>query len=511
MDWQKLLSSDRAYMKKRQAQGDENDRAARPVTDLRNEFEKDYHRIIGSASFRRLQDKTQVFPLDRSDFVRTRLTHTLEVSSFANSLGQSIARSISENIKDPDFKDEYKSYINNILLCAGLLHDIGNPPFGHFGETSVRNWFEKNLSELRFYGVPLSNVLTEQMREDFYHFEGNAQALRLVTKLHFLIGDKGMNLTKAILGTIIKYPIASNEAGHPGKYKKMGYFYADRDIFEDIEESLGLGGCRHPLTFILEAADDIAYRTADIEDAVKKGCISYRELLSELRAVEKERAAGNERYSQQVDKLEELYGRALREGISGPELYAVQNWIVNTQGKFISAAICGFTAHYNEIMEGSYREDLFFGTDMEPLVWALGDIAYRYVFTSKPIYKLEIAAEVIISNLLDKFINAVLYFDTDEHSKERLLEELKDETLLEGLEEKKDSGDKNEKRPGMSAVDEKLISLISENYMNVYKRCSEGKSESEKLYLRLMLVTDYICGMTDSFAKTLYQELNAVI
>ena len=219
----------------------------------------------------------------------------------------------------------------------------------------------------------------------------------------------------------------------------------------------------------------------------------------------------DEKISAAIDKLEELYGRALREGISGPELYAVQNWIVNTQGKIISAAICGFTAHYNEIMEGSYREDLFFGTDMEPLVWALGNIAYRYVFTSKPIYKLEIAAEVIISNLFDKFINAVLYFDTDEHSKERLLEELKDETLLEGLEEKKDSGDKNEKRPGMSAVDEKLISLISENYMNVYKRCSEGKSESEKLYLRLMLVTDYICGMTDSFAKTLYQELNAVI
>ena len=152
MEWKNLLCSDRAYMKKShdskaQMQGG----GARPLTDLRNEFEKDYHRIIGSASFRRLQDKTQVFPLDRSDFVRTRLTHTLEVSSLANSLGQSISRSIKENIKDPDFKEEYKAYVSNILLCAGLLHDIGNPPFGHFGETAIRNWFIKNLPELKFF------------------------------------------------------------------------------------------------------------------------------------------------------------------------------------------------------------------------------------------------------------------------------------------------------------------------------------------------------------------------
>lgn len=478
MDWQKLLCSDRAYMRKT-----ENQREGKPsLTDLRNEFEKDYHRIIGSASFRRLQDKTQVFPLDRSDFVRTRLTHTLEVSSFANSLGQSISKSIIENIKDPSFKEEYRGYISNILLCAGLLHDIGNPPFGHFGETAIRNWFRENLPKLYFKGKPLSALLDRQMQEDFYHFEGNAQALRLVTKLHFLIGSNGMNLTKALLGTIIKYPIASTEAGLPGNYKKSGYFYADRDVFFDIEESLGLNGSRHPLTFILEAADDIAYRTADIEDAVKKGCISYGELLSELKAAGESRALGNDRYKEQVGRLEKLYNDALGSGISRPDLFAVQNWIVNTQGKFISAAIFGFTRHYGEIMEGTYREDLFSGSDMEPLISALGDIAYRYVFTSKPIYKLEIAAQVILSNLLDKFVRAVLCFDTECPGEQ-----------------------------GMTAVDEKLISLISENYMNIYTRCSRGKDEKERLYLRLMLVTDYICGMTDSFAKTLYQELNAVI
>ncbi len=496
MEWKNLLCSDRAYMKKphdskAQMQGD----GVRPITDLRNEFEKDYHRIIGSASFRRLQDKTQVFPLDRSDFVRTRLTHSLEVSSLANSLGQSISRSIRENIKDPDFKEEYKAYVSNILLCAGLLHDIGNPPFGHFGETAIRNWFIKNLPELKFFERPVAELFTEEMKQDFYHFEGNAQALRLVTKLHFLIGTNGMNLTKALLGTIIKYPVASHETGEKSGYKKPGYFYADKDIFDDIEESLGLNGSRHPLTFILEAADDIAYRTADIEDAVKKGCISYPELLRELRGFGEEKAAGNEKYREQTDRLEKLYEDAVRGNISRPDLYAVQNWIVNTQGKLISCAIYGFTSNYNRIMEGTYKKDLFAGTDMEPLVKALGDIAYRYVFTSKPIYKLEIAAEVIISNLLDKFVNAILYFDTDSET----------ECAYRDRDYKG-----NPKKYSMTEVDEKLVSLISENYMNVYKRCSEGKSEEEKLYLRFMLVTDYICGMTDSFAKSLYQELNAI-
>ena len=201
MEWNKLLCGDRIRpIVKREGSN-----------DLRSEFEKDYHRIIGSASFRRLQDKTQVFPLDQSDFIRTRLTHSLEVSSFCKSLGQNIARKIITEIKDESFEAGFQQDICDILQCAGLLHDIGNPPFGHFGESVIREWFKDNMPVLKApnSGKLLVDVLNSQMQNDFYHFEGNTQALRVVSKLHYLVDEHGMNLTKALLATIIKYPVSS--------------------------------------------------------------------------------------------------------------------------------------------------------------------------------------------------------------------------------------------------------------------------------------------------------------
>lgn len=191
MEWSRLLST------KRERAGGNFAKAG----DLRSEFEKDYHRIIGSASFRRLQDKTQVFPLDKSDFVRTRLTHSLEVSSLGKSLGQTIGENILEHRKNSGFTPQMKEDISHILECAGLIHDIGNPPFGHFGEIAIREWLERNLPKLTFCQKNVSEMFTAQMKQDFFHFEGNAQALRLVTRLHYLVDEHGMNLTYALLNT----------------------------------------------------------------------------------------------------------------------------------------------------------------------------------------------------------------------------------------------------------------------------------------------------------------------
>lgn len=470
MNWQQLLCTDRI----RNYKGNPNSE------DLRTEFEKDYHRIIGSASFRRLQDKTQVFPLDKSDFVRTRLTHSLEVSSFAKSLGQNISKKILLDIKDATFQESYQADVCDILQCAGLLHDIGNPPFGHFGETVIRQWFLKNLGRLTYNGRSLMEVLPQQMKEDLFNFEGNTQALRLVTKLHYLVDANGMNLTKGLLGTIIKYPVSSLEINKDSgniKDKKMGYYYAEREIFADIQEALGTYGERHPLAYVLEAADDIAYRTADIEDAFKKGCITYGQLVQEL----KQKGEGEEKdseYSKLVLALEDRYRKALERGVAQPETYAVQNWVIRIQGKLIACATYGFTANYQEIMEGTYKRDLFSGTCGERIAQALGDIAYRYAFTSRPILKLEVAAEAILTFLLDKFVDAAIYYDTDTK---------------------------------LNAVQEKIIALISDNYKAIYKIYSKDRSDAEKLYLRLLLVTDSICGMTDSYAKGLYQELNGLL
>lgn len=470
MEWSRLLSDERIRpVQARNGSG-----------DLRTEYEKDYHRIIGSASFRRLQDKTQVFPLDKSDFIRTRLTHSLEVSSFGKSLGQNISQKILQEVKDPDFKPEYQGCICDILQCAGLLHDIGNPPFGHFGETVIREWFRAHMGSLTLQGRPLTELLTEQMQADFYEFEGNTQALRLVTKLHYLVDEHGMNLTQALLGTIIKYPVSSLEIDKESgdiRTKKMGYYYAEQDLFEQIQQTLGTGGKRHPLAFVLEAADDIAYKTADVEDAFKKGCITYQQLVEELRACGQKLGAGEE-YYELVEALAGRYKKGQERKVSNPEAYAVQNWIVRVQGKLLACATDNFADNYQAIMEGTYRRELLAEGDCAKMAEALGDIAYRYAFTSEPIYKLEIAAETIMNFLLERFVDAAIMYDS-------------------GL--------------PMTAVQTKLMALVSDNYKAIYQYYSKDKSPEEKLYLRLLLVTDSICGMTDSYAKRLYQELSGIV
>lgn len=468
MEWKTLLS----------AQRERESQSRQKSDDLRSEFEKDYHRIIGSASFRRLQDKTQVFPLDKSDFIRTRLTHSLEVSSLAKSLGQNIGENILKYRKNSGFTMQMKEDISHILECAGLIHDIGNPPFGHFGEIAIREWFERNLPHLKFKGRPVREILSEQMKQDLLHFEGNAQALRLVTKLHYLVDEHGMNLTYALLNTIIKYPVSSvgiNEDSADIREKKMGYYYADEEIFRKVTADTGAGSRRHPLTYILEAADDLAYKTADIEDAFVKGFITYHALEKELAVLEKNNP---EAPFHPLGKLHQLHARGMEKGIQRPDAYAVKNWIVSAQGFLINCATYGFTSNYESIMNGMFRSDLFNGTYGEPLMELLGDMAYRYVFSSMAIYKMEVSESAILDDLMNRLVQAVLYFDTDEKQ---------------------------------GTIDSRVVSFISDNYKNAYRLQAQGKTEEEKLYLRLLLVTDYVCGMTDSYAKRLYQEMNGII
>ena len=473
MEWNTLLSSKRA----REYSGRPNQTS----TDLRSEFEKDYHRIIGSASFRRLQDKTQVYPLDQSDFIRTRLTHSLEVSSFAKSLGQNIGENILQYKKDSGFTHQMKEDICHILQCAGLIHDIGNPPFGHFGELAIREWFVRNIAQLTYRDNPVSEILTDQMQADFYHFEGNAQALRLVTKLHHLVDEHGMNLTYALLNTIIKYPISSIQIDKSTgniKDKKMGYYYADEGIFTKITEATKTFSNRHPLTYILEAADDLAYKTADVEDGFVKGFISYHDLVVELEKLENNsQETKPQSYFKPLEVLEKLYQRGCDSKHKNPEDYAIKNWIVRVQGFLIGCATYGFTSNYDEIMSGTYKHDLFHDTFGESLLKLLGDMAYKRVFTSHEIYKMEVSGKVILDFLMDKLVTAALHFETDVKT---------------------------------NSLGERIMVFFSENYVNAYRKHRQGKNEAEQLYLRLLLVTDFVCGMTDGYAKRLYQEFNGI-
>lgn len=473
MEWDKLLCDERR----------------RPVgkkvnsTDERSEFEKDYHRIIGSASFRRLQDKTQVFPLDKSDFIRTRLTHSLEVSSFSKSLGQSVGNDL---VKKGEISVKQAQSIADILLCAGLLHDIGNPPFGHFGETVIREWFCEHLDTIMLRDKSARELLTPQQAADLCHFEGNAQSFRVVTRLHRLVDENGMNLTKGLLNTIIKYPVSSIEIDKNAgdiRLKKMGYFAADKAAYDDVVSSTGAGSRRHPLTYLLEAADDIAYSTADLEDGFKKGVLTFTRLseLIEHNPYEKE-FKGTFEYSDcesAVERLNVLYNRAKQRGEQDPELYAVQNWVISLQGYLIRAVEKSFSDHYDELMQGTYKADLFNGTSSHYLVKVLKETAFKYIFQINPIVKLEIAANRILGSLLEQFVEAAVKYDTDVHTTE---------------------------------PQRKLMQLISPNYMRIYEEESqaEGMSEGDKLYLRLLLVTDFVAGMTDHYAQSLYQELSGI-
>ena len=505
MNWEQLLCTRRS----RQSRGGGE-------ADLRSPFEKDYQRIIISPSFRRLQDKTQVFPLDQSDFVRTRLTHSLEVSSFAKSLGQKVCATLMQERPDFSPTPQQASQIEDVLLCAGLLHDIGNPPFGHFGETTIRSYFEKAFEEIEYKGRLLGDWLTEQMRADFCRFEGNAQALRLLSKLHFIVDEHGMNLTFAVLSSIIKYPISSLDIDkNLGiSHKKMGYFWAERELFLDICEALGtlkqvsdnfdapssgvaqMGfpgvspryeAMRHPLTFLLEAADDIAYTTADIEDAYRKHMISYaalKEALIHLLEKEEVKSLPASQYralTQLVQSLEDKLKDAEEKGYVEAELFAVRNWLIACQTLLLNDVSEAFVEEVESIMSGRYEKALGTGRVSGFLISLLGDLARREVFESKMITRMEIAADVVLTYLLDRFVRAALYFG--------------------------EAPQVGQKSSQLSPIEERLMRIVSENYRYSYQVHAAGKSETERLYLRLMLITDFICGMTDSYARNLYLHM----
>lgn len=481
MNWKDLLSTQ-----------SQRTRSSVKTSDIRDDFEKDFHRIISSPSFRRLQDKTQAFPLEVNDFVRTRLTHSIEVSSFAKALAKSIGnRIIAENL-DPEFSYNELNAIVSILSSAALMHDMGNPPFGHFGEDSIRSWFKNNVSKIEvfdFYGkkAKLNELLNEQMLQDFYNFEGNAQTLRIVSKLHFIVDEYGMNLTYGLLNTIIKYPISSLEIDKSrtdSRYKKIGYYFSEKDLFNKIVTSTKCYNKKNPLTYLLEAADDIAYVTADIEDGYKKKHITFKDFEEKL--IEFGLKKGNIYY----DRFYKYYEDAKKKKVYDACAYAVQRWIISIQGLIINDVVNTFIENYEKIMSGELERELFYYSSCNTLVNMLKNIAKEHVFDSKIISKTEISANTIIHSLLDSFIPAIVNYDTSFDTNDSLFKRY---------------------RLMLSDSHKYIYKIYANKYENENKnRVTDENIYNYKLYLRLLLVTDFISGMTDNYSKTLYQELKAI-
>lgn len=451
---------------------------------VRNAFEADYDRIVGSSSVRRLQDKAQVYPLQQNDVVRTRLTHSLEVSGMARSLGKATGYALKRI--DDRFTDEYIEKLACLLQTAGLIHDLGNPPFGHYGETIIRRWFADWFSS-DFVLAAHNFDLTEQQLNDFRYFDGNVQNLRIVSKLQTLNDTNGANFTYATLGTIMKYPW--NSIARPEKdgyqYEKFGYFLAEEDLAKRVRDVLGLeDSVRHPATYLLEAADDIIYLCDDIEDGAKKGLIDWDVEYDQLKAAldsEIKQSPSLQNLFERIDEKKPDKNMHLQE----QKTARVRNFRNLTQSFLFAQAVEAFITNYDMIMSNKPMPGFELLSCQEPLVSALNNITKEKCFSSREALSLELVGDKVVTTLLDIFVHALIKHNGKTLSDIRTY-------------------------PG------KLFQLISPNFVYIaFATCNQCKDVSrlqEKIdrlppYNRLLLVTDFISGMTDSYAVNIYQEL----
>lgn len=482
--WEKLLSTKRERKTARSKQ---------EKYVARNEFEADYDRIVGSSSVRRLQDKAQVFPLQEDDVARTRLTHSIEVSAMARSMGKAVGRAL-EDIDD-SFSVEYTEQLASLLEVAGLIHDLGNPPFGHYGETIIQQWFANWFEKTKLLTThPI--VLDEQEQADLLYFDGNVQNLRIVSKLQTQNDTYGANFTFATLGTIMKYPWPSNQVG-VGK-KKFGYFKSEEDLAKNIRQELGLADMvRHPATYLLEASDDIIYLCDDIEDGVKKGYIDWQKEFEKTKSNLSGVHGKYEKLFQQIENKEIDPRMDSNEQVTA----RVRNFRNITQSYLFKRCVETFINDYDLIMKNEplHNYELLKECDKE-LVCELQRITRENCFASHEVLALELEGDRIISTLLDIFVSALV-----EHSGSELL----DTRMYCG----------------------KIFALISPNFVfrtlyghasaeEIKQELSEQKNGEKEYkikkldqlsrYDRLHLVTDFISGMTDSCAVQVYQELTGM-
>ncbi len=434
MNWKQLLSAKRFGMEEFHEERQEN----------RSEFQRDYDRLIFSAPFRRLQNKTQVFPLPGSIFVHNRLTHSLEVSCVGRSLGNDVAKSILQ--RQPELQETFLPEIGSIVSAACLAHDMGNPPFGHFGERAISTFFSEGK------GLRLKEMLSAQEWNDLTHFEGNANAFRLLT--HQFEGRRkgGFVLTYSTLASIVKYPFSSNLAGRKSKF---GFFVSEEESFRKVADELGLiqlsesplKYARHPLVYLVEAADDICYQMMDIEDAHKLKILTTEETQSLLMSY--------------FDEGRQAHMRKTFEIVSdtNEQIAYLRSCVI---GRMIQECTRAFLEHEEEILSGTFEGTLIKHISQRPAeaYKHCAHVSMEKIYRSQDVLDIELAGFRVISTLLELMMDAVT-------SPEKAYSEL-------------------------------LINRVSSQY-NI---------KSPVLYERIQAVLDYISGMTDIFALDLYRKIN---
>ncbi|MCM4161349.1 dNTP triphosphohydrolase [Antarcticibacterium flavum] len=387
MNWEQLLSLKRY--------GDKNKRLRKEQNETRLGFEVDYDRIIFSQAFRSLQDKTQVIPLSKTDFVHTRLTHSLEVSVVGRSLGRLAGQKILE--KHPHLNTIHGYQMNDfgaIVAAASLAHDIGNPPFGHSGEKAIGEYFSLGN------GKRFKDRLTAGEYEDLIRFEGNANGFKILTQTRPGI-EGGIRLSYATLGAFIKYPKESlphRPTRNIGD-KKFGIFQTEKEIFEEVAGELGLlqvrkgeqvAFARHPLAFLVEAADDICYTIIDFEDGINLGLIDEEYALEYLIKLVKN-SINTAKYNALTNTADRLsYLRALA---------------INT---LITEAVEIFLKNEEAILKGEFHESLFDKSSYEAQIKDIIKISVEKIYQSEEVINKEIAGYKMLSHLLDTYTSAFL-------------------------------------------------------------------------------------------------------
>lgn len=440
MEWINLISNKRF--------GQEHKHSER--YDDRSEFKRDYDRLIFSSAFRRLQNKTQVFPLPGSIFVHNRLTHSLEVASVGMSLGNDICKQLVK--KRPELKDTLFEEIGTIVSAACLAHDLGNPPFGHSGEKAIQTFFSEGA------GLNIKPLVSIPFWDDITHFEGNANAFRILT--HRFKGRRqgGFVMTYSMLAAIVKYPFASSLAGAHGKF---GFFTSEAGSYQKIAKELGilqksregapLQFARHPLVYLVEAADDICYEIMDIEDSHKLKILSFEETEQLL-----------------LNFFDEDIQRKIKQRIIDEELNDENEKVVYMRacviGKLENECVAAFLAHEEEILAGIFEGNLIdhISERQYHAYRKCTKVSFNKIYHSKPVLDIELSGYKIMATLMEVFVDAAI----------------------------------NPTR----FYSQQLIRRVSSQYDITNANIEE----------RIMAVIDYISGMTDVYALDVYQKINGI-
>jgi dGTPase len=459
---------------------------------LAEQLESDRGRIIQSAAIRRLQQKTQVFPLETNSAVRSRLTHSLEVQQTGRHIVRTIFNKLGDNAADHGLNGLERE-IESLVEMSCLMHDIGNPPFGHFGEAAIIDWFKQFLKVHNPFKSTTDHLFAAELKRDIESFEGNAQAFRIIYSLLRL------NLTYSQSASILKYtrcgtepkPAKTSEFGY--LKKKVGFYYSEQSFIDDMKDHLEIkSGHRFPLAYLMEAADDISYCLADIEDGVEKGLLSC-EVLADLlittfnKIADKQADDGFLKGKSFAKAIEYALSRSQKEPINKAHEFFV--WLrVQLIHPLVEHAADGFIGNIEQVYDGSLNRALLEDNSLfHHVIATFKEVAIKHIFSSKEVETKELQGYRVITQLLEAYEDLLtLNFDdfTD---------------LVEGKRIK-------------SLIANRLFNRLPNKHIRAYTQALESvKSDSNKemleFYYRCRLIQDYISGMTDQYAMEEYGNL----